>query len=216
MRWSLIALTLAVTACSAPATGQPTSQPATTATSQLGAPPAGQAIATFAGGCFWCMEKPFEQLDGVKSVTSGYTGGPEANPSYQQVSAGVTGHTEAIRIVYDPARITYARLVEVFWHNIDPTQANGQFCDRGTQYRTGIFVHDAAQRATAEASRAKLAGAKLPGPVITQISPAGPFFAAETYHQDYYKKNPSQYQRYRMGCGRDQRLQTLWGPSAGH
>lgn len=175
-------------------------------------PPPGLAVATFAGGCFWCMEPPFDKLEGVISTTSGYTGGAKRNPTYREVSSGGTGHTEAVQVVYDPAKVSYEKLLQVFWVNVDPTDAGGQFCDRGSQYRTGIFVHDATQRKLAEASKAALEKSKpFKEPVVTEIVPAGEFWAAEDYHQDYYKKNPLRYKYYRNGCGRDQRLQALWG-----
>lgn len=179
------------------------------------APPPGLAVATFAGGCFWCMEPPFDALPGVVSTTSGYTGGERANPTYQEVSAGSTGHAEAVRVVYDPARIGYAQLLDVFWRNIDPVAVDHQFCDHGSQYRSGIFVHDAEQRRLAEASREALAASgRLPGPIATEITDAGPFWIAESYHQDYYLKNPARYKYYRWGCGRDARLAELWGGTA--
>ncbi len=176
---------------------------------------AGQSEAVFAGGCFWCMERPFEQLDGVLTVESGYTGGSRAHPSYREVSAGVTGHYEAVRIVYDPSRVSYARLLEVFFRNVDPTQSNGQFCDRGTQYRSGIFVRDASERVAAEAAVAeteRILGRR----VVTQVLDAAPFYVAEAYHQDYYRTHPAEYAAYRHGCGRDARLRELWGEAAGH
>jgi peptide-methionine (S)-S-oxide reductase len=177
-------------------------------------PPA-TAVATLAGGCFWCMEPVFDALDGVISTTSGYTGGALRNPTYEEVSSGSTGHTEAIEVRYDPARVSYDRLLEVYWHNIDPTAENRQFCDRGTQYRTAIFYHDEAQRLAAERSRAELerSGA-FAAAIATDIVAAGPFYPAEDYHQDYYRKNPVRYQRYHDACGRDERLEELWGPSA--
>ncbi len=170
------------------------------------------ATATFAGGCFWCMEPPFDKLDGVISTTSGYTGGHKQNPTYKEVSSGRTGHTEAVQIVYDPARISYEELLSEFWHNIDPTSANGQFCDRGNQYRSEIFYHDDTQKAQAEQSRAALAELKpFEGEIVTDITPASTFYPAEEYHQDYYIKNPVRYKFYRYGCGRDNRLEELWG-----
>jgi peptide-methionine (S)-S-oxide reductase len=172
----------------------------------------GLAKATFAGGCFWCMEPPFDKLDGVVSTTSGYAGGHTANPTYEQVSAGKTGHTEAVEIVYDPRKVTYAQLLEVFWRNIDPLTANAQFCDMGSQYRSGIFVHDETQRRLAEASKGVVA-ARLRKPVVTEIVAASKFWPAEDYHQDYYKKNPIRYKFYRASCGRDRRLEELWGPA---
>jgi peptide-methionine (S)-S-oxide reductase len=172
------------------------------------------ARATFAGGCFWCMEPPFEKIAGVASVTSGYTGGQKVNPSYEEVSAGQTGHAESVEIVYDPARVTYAQLLDVFWHNVDPTQGDGQFCDHGNQYRTAIFYHDAEQKRLAEESREKVQ-ARLQKPVVTEIVAASRFYPAEEYHQDFYKKNPIRYYTYRSGCGRDRRLKEVWGAEAG-
>ncbi len=172
----------------------------------------GEARATFAGGCFWCMEPPFEKLPGVARVISGYTGGPEKNPSYQQVSAGLTGHAEAIQIFYDPNVVSYEALLEVFWRQINPTDAGGQFVDRGSQYRTGIFYHDENQKRAAEASKKKLeASGRFQSKIVTPITQAGPFYAAEEYHQDFYKKDPDHYYRYRRGSGRDQFIQEHWG-----
>ena len=169
------------------------------------------AKATFAGGCFWCMEPPFDELEGVVSTTSGYTGGRVANPSYEQVSYGGTGHLEAVEVLYDPAKISYERLLEVFWRNVDPTDGKGQFCDRGEQYTTAIFFHDEEQRRIAEESKRKLADSgRLKKPIATGIRPATPFYAAEDYHQDYYKKNPFRYKFYRSRCGRDRVLEKLW------
>jgi peptide-methionine (S)-S-oxide reductase len=175
-----------------------------------------KAVATFAGGCFWCMEGPFEKLPGVKSVTSGYTGGQKKNPTYDEVSSGRTGHAESVQIVYDPAVVTYERLLEVFWRNIDPLTANAQFCDHGSQYRSAIYFHDEAQRKAAEESKAQLeSSGRLRGPIVTEIVAASAFYPAEEYHQDYYKKNPVRYHTYRAGCGRDRRLKDLWGEEAG-
>jgi peptide-methionine (S)-S-oxide reductase len=175
-------------------------------------PKDGEAVATFAGGCFWCMEPPYDKLDGVLATTSGYTGGSKVDPTYQEVSAGDTGHTEAVQVSYDPSKVSYARLLEVFWQNVDPLDGGGQFCDRGSQYRTGIFVHDAEQRRLAEASKQALAGSgRFNEPIVTEIEEAGPFYPAEDYHQDYYVKNPIRYKFYRWNCGRDQRLAELWG-----
>jgi peptide-methionine (S)-S-oxide reductase len=168
------------------------------------------ARATFAGGCFWCMEPPFDALDGVVSTTSGYTGGRTDKPTYEDVSRGNTGHTEAVEIVYDPRRVTYAQLLEVFWRNIDPLTADRQFCDIGSQYRAGIFVHDESQRRLAEESKRAVAE-RLKKPVVTEVMTASRFWPAEEYHQDYYKKNPLRYKFYRAGCGRDQRLRAIWG-----
>jgi len=170
------------------------------------------AYATFAGGCFWCIEADFEKVAGVITVTSGYTGGRVANPTYKQVSAGGTGHAEAVRVVYDPTVITYEELLEVFWYNIDPTVVDRQFCDVGDQYRSGIFYHDEEQREAAERSLAKLKKNKpFPQPIVTEITEESAFYPAEVYHQDYAKKNPIRYSYYRKGCGRDSRLQELWG-----
>ncbi len=178
--------------------------------------PAGTAVATFAGGCFWCMEAPFDVLPGVISTTSGYTGGSKKSPTYQEVSSGRTGHAEAVQIVYDPKKISYEKLLEVFWHNIDPTVKDQQFCDVGNQYRTGIFYHDEAQKKAAEASRAALQKNRpFKGEIVTEITAAAEFTPAEDYHQDFYKKNPTRYKFYRAGCGRDDRLKELWGADAG-
>ena len=170
--------------------------------------PKGLAKATFAGGCFWCMVHPFDELKGVVKVTSGYAGGSTRDPTYEDVSAGGTGHRESVEILYDPRQISYARLLDVFWHNVDPTNNNGQFCDEGSQYRSGIFYHDAEQKRLAEASKAALQKRMK---VYTDILPAGYFYAAEEYHQDYYKKNPVRYRFYRLNCGRDFVLNRIWG-----
>ena len=186
------------------------------ATAAEAAAPRGTSVATFAGGCFWCMEPPFEKLDGVRSTTVGYTGGQKKDPTYEQVSAGGTGHTEAVQIVYDPRKITYERLLDVFWHNIDPVTANAQFCDRGDQYRTAIFYHDETQQQLAEASKRRLEESKrFDRPIATEIVPASKFYPAEEYHQKYQQKNPGRYQYYRWRCGRDQRLRELWGAAPG-
>ena len=173
------------------------------------APAAGTASAVFAGGCFWCTEADFDHMPGVISTTSGYTGGRIANPTYAQVSAGDTGHIEAVRVVYDPRRISYAELVDRFFRTIDPTDQGGSFCDRGYQYRSAIFVDDPAQRRIAEAAKAR-AERQLGRPVATLILPAAPFYEAEDYHQDYYRKNPTRYRFYRWNCGRDARLRRIW------
>jgi peptide-methionine (S)-S-oxide reductase len=175
-----------------------------------GSEPQRTAVATFAGGCFWCVEADFDKVDGVISTTSGYTGGRTANPTYEQVSHGGTGHAESVEIVYDPAKVSYKKLLDVFWHNIDPLAKDRQFCDHGDQYRSAIFYHDEEQRALAEASKAEVEK-RFEQPVATQIVPAGPFYKAEEYHQDYYKKNPIRYKFYRYNCGRDARLEELWG-----
>ena len=167
--------------------------------------------ATFAGGCFWCMEPPFEKLEGVRSVTSGYTGGTEQHPTYEQVSSGKTGHAESVEVVYDPSTVTYEKLLETFWMNIDPTQADGQFADHGTQYRTAIFYHTEEQRRLAEASKERLArSGKFAQPIVTEIVPASAFYPAEAYHQDYYKKSPFRYMLYRSGSGREGFLHKVW------
>jgi peptide-methionine (S)-S-oxide reductase len=168
--------------------------------------------ATFAGGCFWCMEPPFDELPGVISTTSGYTGGRTRNPTYEEVSAGHTGHAEAVEVVYDPARISYERLLEVFWRNIDPITPNRQFCDVGSQYRSAIFYHGDEQKLLAEKSkRAIESSGRFDTPIVTEIHPAGPFYKAEEYHQDYYKKNPIRFNFYKFSCGRARRLAELWG-----
>lgn len=168
--------------------------------------------AIFAGGCFWCMEPPFDDLPGVVSTTSGYTGGTVANPTYKQVSAGGTGHAEVVRIVYDPARVSFAQLLEVFWRNIDPLTANRQFCDAGDMYRSGIFYRNDAQRAAAlDSKRAIERSGRFDRPIVTEITQASTFYEAEEYHQNYYQKNPLRYKFYRSRCGRDARLEELWG-----
>ena len=173
--------------------------------------------ATFAGGCFWCMEHPFDEIPGVISVTSGYTGGHKNNPTYEEVSAGGTGHAEAVQVVYDPAKVTYDKLLNVFWHNIDPTTKDRQFCDSGNQYRSAIFYHSAEQQRLALQSKVQLEKIKtFKGPVVTEIVQATEFYPAEEYHQQYYKKNPIRYKFYRTNCGRDRRLKELWGSAAGH
>jgi peptide-methionine (S)-S-oxide reductase len=170
------------------------------------------AKATFAGGCFWCVESDFDKVPGVVSTTSGYTGGSVANPTYQQVSAKTTGHAEAVEIVYDPARVSYDKLLAVYWRSIDPTTKDRQFCDAGSPYRTVIFTHGPEQQAAALASLAALEKSKpFKEPIVTRIEAAGPFYPAEAYHQDYHQKNPVRYRYYRASCGRDARLQQLWG-----
>jgi peptide-methionine (S)-S-oxide reductase len=180
------------------------------------AQPAGQAAATakatFAGGCFWCMEPPYDKLPGVVSTTSGYMGGKTKNPTYESISSGTTGHAEVVQVEYDPSKVSYATLLEVFWRNIDPTQRDGQFCDSGSQYRTAIFYHNDEQKRVAEASKAALQKHKpFKGEIVTELTAAPEFYRAEEYHQDFYKKNPTRYKIYRAGCGRDARLQALWG-----
>lgn len=173
------------------------------------------ARATFAGGCFWCMEPPFDRLPGVVSTTSGYSGGSKLNPTYEEVSAGITGHAEVVQVAYDPAKISYEQLLDVFWKNIDPTTPDRQFCDRGTQYRPAIFFHDESQKRAAEASKRRIEqSGQLSAPIATQIVPLTRFYPAEEYHQDFYKKSPVRYKTYRFGCGRDARLAELWGKSS--
>ncbi len=176
------------------------------------------AKATFAGGCFWCIETAFEGLPGVAAVISGYTDGATSNPTYNEVSAGGSGHAESVQITYDPRRISYAELLEIFWHNIDPTQGNGQFCDLGSQYRSSIFYHDPTQKRLAGESKRKLETTpqRFKKPIVTAIVPATRFWPAEEYHQDFYRKDPVRYQSYRTGCGRDRRLTELWGKPGRH
>ena len=185
-----------------------------------GTTPPATSTAIFAGGCFWCEEAAFEQVDGVTSVISGYTGGRLADPTYEQVSHGGTGHYEAVKVDFDPNRVSYATLLDVFWHNVDPVDAGGQFCDRGDQYRSAIFYENDEQKRLAEQSKAEIEGSGRPGrPIVTPIVAATTFYPAEEYHQDYYKKNPLRYHYYRASCGRDRRLAQVWGadaPSATH
>jgi peptide methionine sulfoxide reductase msrA/msrB len=170
------------------------------------------ALATFAGGCFWCVQPPFEKLPGVSAVVAGYAGGTKPNPTYEEVSTGTTGYAEAVQVTYDPAQVTYQQLLDVFWRQIDPTDAGGQFADQGPQYRTVIFVHDDGQRAAAEASKAALeASGRFDKTLVTTIEPFTTFYAAEEYHQDFYKKNPLRYRAYRYGSGRDRFLDEVWG-----
>jgi len=191
--------------------------PLATAQNQASVPvvPAKTAKAIFAGGCFWCVEADFDKVQGVLSTTSGYIGGSVPNPTYQQVAGKVTGHAEAVEIVFDPSKVSYAALLEYFWRTIDPTTTDRQFCDVGSPYRTAIFALDGEQLKAAQSSLAALQKSKpFSEPIVTQIALAGPFYAAEDYHQDYYKKNPVRYQYYRAGCGRDLRLKQLWGKQA--
>jgi len=193
-RLSTLALTLAAPCLTGPAAAQAT------------------AKATFAGGCFWCVEADFDKVRGVISTTSGYIGGTVAHPTYEQVSAQQTGHAEAVEIVFDPGQVSYEQLLGYFWRTIDPTTRDRQFCDSGTPYRTAIFTHGPQQAAAARASLAALEKSKpFKEPIVTTIEPAGPFYPAEAYHQDYYRKNPVRYQYYRASCGRDLRLRQLWG-----
>lgn len=172
----------------------------------------GLETATFAGGCFWCVEQAFDEVAGVVETLSGYIGGHQMNPTYQQVSAGGTGHAEAVQLRYDPAKVSYGELLDVFWRNIDPVTPNAQFCDRGSQYRSAIFYHNGDQKLAAEKSLAALEQAgTLPGPIVTELVLATQFYVAEAYHQDYHNNNPLRYKFYKYNCGRAQRLEELWG-----
>ena len=204
MSWKMLLsiTTLALAACNSPASAD---KPAPLAV------PSGAATAIFAGGCFWCTESDFEKLPGVISAESGYTAGQTINPTYEQVSAGGTGHTEAVRVVYDPAKVSYPQLLDYFWHTIDPTVKDRQFCDSGTQYRSGIYFQTEAERKAAEESRNALLKEGKVKQVYTEIEMAKVFYPAEEYHQDYSKKNPVRYAYYRRGCGRDARLAQIWG-----
>ena len=200
------ALLLAILAGRAPAADPEAGEPSE----------ARRAEAIFAGGCFWCMEPPYDEIEGVISTTSGYSGGHKENPTYKEVSAGGTGHTEVVRITYDPDKVGYEELLRVFWRNIDPTDAGGQFCDRGSQYRSAIFVQDETQKRLAlESKRALEESDRIGSPIVTEIVDVKPFYPAEDYHQDYYRKNPIRYSFYRRGCGRDARLRAIWGEEAG-
>jgi peptide-methionine (S)-S-oxide reductase len=201
MRASLLAAAIALAGLMGPAAAE--------STKAAPPPPPGLAVATFAAGCFWCVEPPFDKLPGVVSTTSGYTDGKIPGPSYEQVAASGTGHTEAVRVVYDPAKVSYQTLLATFWGNVDPVDAGGQFCDRGDAYRPGIYTHDAEQARLAEAAKEKLS-ARFAQPIAVEVKPATEFYEAEAYHQDYYKKNPLQYSFYRLSCGRDARLKTVW------
>jgi len=185
--------------------------PASAQTPKSAAEKPAAAKATFAGGCFWCVEEAFDKVPGVLATISGYTGGKTKSPTYEQVSGGRTGHTEAVQVEYDPKRVSYEKLLDVFWRNIDPTQRDAQFCDHGSQYRSGIFYHDDEQRKLAEASKAALMKNKpFKGEIVTEVTRASEFYAAEDYHQDYYQKNPVRYKFYKTGCGREARLKELW------
>lgn len=215
---AFLRVTAAAVLLSTAACAQPVSEPNTNAAANQNRAkqpydqssiPEGKAVAIFAGGCFWCMEPPFDKLDGVEATISGYTDGDIDNPTYQQVSAGYTGHTEGVKIVYDPAKVSYQTLLDVFWINIDPTAEARQFCDAGTQYRSGIYPLNAEQQQLAEASKAKVAAEF--GTVYTEIKPATTYYPAEEYHQNYYQKNSVRYNYYRYSCGRDKQLKKLWG-----
>jgi peptide-methionine (S)-S-oxide reductase len=178
--------------------------------------PPGDAVAIFAGGCFWCVESDFDQVPGVVATISGYTGGSKVDPTYPEVSSGTTGHAESVEVIFDPKKVTYEHLLDVYWTSIDPTVKDRQFCDTGNQYRTAIFYTNDEQRRAAEASKKKVEATKpFKAPIVTEITMAGKFYPAEEYHQDYYRKNPVRYKFYRTGCGRDARLKELWGDRAG-
>ena len=210
-RWMLSLAAVAATAASLVALPGRAAVPATASLAAARADTAG-----FAGGCFWSMEHVFDHMPGVISATSGFSGGTARNPSYDQVSNGGTGHAETVQVVFDPTKTSYARLLDAYWHNIDPVSPNGQFCDHGTQYRTVIFAHGADQLRQAQASKTALErSGRFKSRINTQVVAAGPFYAAEEYHQHYTEKNPVHYALYRRACGRDQRLRELWGDSAG-
>ena len=192
-----------------------TSPPGNVQFAALPAATAAQRVATFAGGCFWSMQKAFDGVPGIVSVTAGYAGGSKASPSYQEVETGRTGHAESVQVIYDPARISYEGLLDIYWHHIDPLTINAAFCDHGPQYRSIIFYRDAEQQRLAQASKRALDQShRFPTPIVTAIQPATAFYPAEEYHQQYYKKNPASYAAYRIGCGRDQRIRQLWGDVA--
>ncbi len=214
----LVLMALACGATSSGDSGDAAEAPATperdTSYAELQQPQEGQEVATFAGGCFWCMEPPFDHLDGVLATTSGYAGGEMERPSYRQVSSGRTRHLEAVQVLYDPERVSYETLLDVFWRNVDPFDVGGQFCDRGYQYTTAIFTHGDPQREAAEASKQEVAE-RFDKPIATEVRPAGEFYPAELYHQDFYEKEPLRYKTYRSGCGRDRTLEDIWGDEAG-
>lgn len=211
-----IALATVVFAVASRWVGAASSTQARSAAPAVATLPAGFERATFAGGCFWCMEAPFDRLDGVVSTTSGYAGGDEPSPNYQSVSSGQTGHAEVVQIVFDPKRVRYEELLHVYWRNVDPVAKNRQFCDRGRQYRTAIYYHDDAQRAAALRSKAELeSSGRFKKSIQTEIEAIGEFTPAESYHQNYAERNPLRYGYYRNACGRDDRLEELWGDEAG-
>ena len=204
---AVLAIALFITGCSKPRS----SNPPTASNDKAALNDSNLAKATFAGGCFWCLEPPLEKLDGVEAVISGYTGGPEVDPTYEQVSSGRTGHREAVQVLYDPAKVSYEKILETLWRQINPTDPGGQFADRGPQYATGIFYHDEAQREAAEKSKQLIADSGLfDQPIVTPIEPASPFYPAEDYHQDFYKKDPYRYKSYRYGSGRDGFISKTW------
>ncbi|NOT33616.1 MAG: peptide-methionine (S)-S-oxide reductase MsrA [Candidatus Eisenbacteria bacterium] len=212
----VLLLALSTLACGVPSAAPDGKRPTAAASAKANpAVPANAAHAYLAGGCFWCVETAFEGVPGVLGVVSGFTGGPEKNPTYEQVSSGDAGHLEAVDVAYDASRVSYEKLLDIFWHNIDPTQSDGQFCDRGPQYRSAIFYRDEAQKLAAVRSKQAIeASHVLKSPIVTQILAAGAYWPAEDYHQDFWKKDPIRYKSYRFGCGRDQRLDQLWGKDA--
>jgi peptide-methionine (S)-S-oxide reductase len=209
---------LALAACATNASGDKSTE-VSAPTNTTDAPPVDPAVldtATFAGGCFWCMEPPYDKIEGVQSTISGYAGGEQPNPTYDEVAGGRTNHTESVQVVYDTTAVGFERLLEVYWHNVDPLDDRGQFCDRGRQYRPVIFYHDARQQRLAEASKQELvASNRFDQPIVVPVQPLDAFYPAEEYHQNFYQKNPTRYTTYRRGCGRDARLQELWGDEAG-
>lgn len=217
MRRLLLVLALPAVVLATVAAGCGTSEPLPPAGPSVGMAldPALADTVVFAGGCFWCMEKPFEELDGVASVISGFSGGTVANPTYDEVSRKTTGHYEVVEVIYNPQVVPFDTLLQVYWHNVDPFDDGGQFCDRGSPYRPAIFVRTSAERAAASATVAQVQE-KFGLPVLVPVLDAAPFYAAEDYHQDFYRTNPAHYQRYRTGCRRDARLDQLWGDAAGH
>jgi peptide-methionine (S)-S-oxide reductase len=227
LRWRVSLLLLTVVLCAWPSLAANAGDAAAPGAAKSAAPmpppkpepaaPKALVRATFAGGCFWCMEAAFEGALGVVSATSGYAGGHTENPTYEEVSSGTTGHAESVQVVFDPKKITYEKLLDIYWHNIDPTTPYGQFCDMGSQYRPIIFTVDDAQRRLAEASKRRLDAAKtFSGPIATEIVPLKAFYPAEEHHQNFCSKNPVNYKAYRLGCGRDQRLEELWGKAPEH
>jgi peptide-methionine (S)-S-oxide reductase len=206
-----IILTVAIILAAIAAATHPHAAEAPAARAGSGQPMDGREKATFAGGCFWCMEPPFDELPGVISTTSGYTGGQKKNPTYEEVSGGGTGHTESVEVLFDPAKVTYRQLLDVFWKNIDPITPDRQFCDVGSQYRSAIFYHSEEQKSLALATKKAIADSgRFKQPIVTEIVAAAPFYRAEEYHQDYYKKNPIRFKYYKFGCGREKRLEQLW------
>lgn len=212
LKRALATIALLAALATTAAAWNPLSDEETHKMAKLPEPTGNQQVATFAGGCFWCMEHPFDAIDGVVATTVGYTGGHTEHPTYEQVSAGGTGHAESVQVLYDPDKVSYQKLLDVFWHQINPTTPNRQFCDVGTQYRTAIFYHDEEQKRLAEASKERMEKqGPFKGTIVTEIVPAGKFWPAEQYHQDYYEKNPLRYHFYRANCGRDQYLEKVWG-----